>query len=338
MSSRKRSRDYTMKPKRGKKVKLTAIDTPPASSISDLIDMSNSLAYYSNIDTLMLWRITPHLIELNKLIGLKTLKETIFFQVIYYLQGLHIQSREGNNEEYLHTAITGPPGHGKTVVAEIICKLYQSMGVLSDDGPFKIARREDLVGEYLGTTAMKTRALLESCIGGCLFIDEVYALSAGNKDRDSFAKEAIDTITGFLSEHKNDFCCIIAGYKEEVDKCFFDMNPGLRRRFPWMHNIEPYKPAELVDIFLKMVGDIGWSVNVEKDMLLALLTENKELFKHAGGDIENFISKMKMFHSRRVFSSKDEKKAVNLEDVKETIAYMRDRLEVGKGPPLGMYM
>ena len=84
------------------------------------------------------------------------------------------------------------------------------------DGIFKIAKREDFVGEYLGQTAIKTKKLLKSCLGGVLFIDEAYALGPGQKDRDSFSKEAIDTLNAFLSENKDNFCCIIAGYENDI--------------------------------------------------------------------------------------------------------------------------
>ena len=95
------------------------------------------------------------------------------------------------------------------------------MGILSKNGPFRIAHRDDFIAGYLGQTAIKTTKLLNSCLGGVLFIDEVYALGSGQEDKDSFSKEAIDTITGFLSDHKNDCCVIIAGYEKEIEDCFF---------------------------------------------------------------------------------------------------------------------
>ena len=95
------------------------------------------------------------------------------------------------------------------------------MGILSNKGNFTIAKREDFIAQYLGQTAIKTRALLESCIGGILFIDEVYSLGPGQKDKDSFSKEAIDTLNVFLSEHKDNFCCIIAGYEKRYREMFF---------------------------------------------------------------------------------------------------------------------
>ena len=142
-------------------------------SLSDLIKIGQNIQMYKNIDTIMLWRITPYLEELNNLVGMDSLKESIFSQVIYYLQGMHIRN---NSEEYLHTVLFGNPGMGKTTVAIILSKLYQAMGILSKNGPFKVAHRDDFIAGYLGQTAIKTTKLLKSCLGGVLFIDEVYAL------------------------------------------------------------------------------------------------------------------------------------------------------------------
>ena len=114
---------------------------------------------------------------------------------------------------------------------------------------FITATRSDLVAKYLGQTADKTQKVIDSALGGVLFIDEAYSL--GNQEqRDSFSKECIDTINENLTEKKTDFICIIAGYKDEIESCFFSYNSGLERRFPVRFTIEEYKPEELYLIFI----------------------------------------------------------------------------------------
>jgi len=328
MSTRKRKTPPTDMEQKSTKVykkrrrpRLKLEDAPPVQSISDLIEIGKSIKFYKNLDTIMLWRITPYLEELDKMIGMDSLKETVFFQVIYYLQNMHTRNQ---NEEYLHTLVLGRPGSGKTVVSRLIGKIYQSMGILSRSGEFRIAHRDDFIAEYLGQTAIKTKRLLKSCLGGVLFIDEVYSLAPARSDRDSFAKEALDTLTAFLSEHKNDFCCIAAGYEEDVKNCFFGMNKGLERRFPWVHHIEEYSPNQLTKIFLKMVEEIKWDIAFENKDMEVIIKENKELFKNAGGDIETFITKCKMMHSRRVFSlGKEHKFILTKEDLQSTLEYLK---------------
>lgn len=301
MSKRKNTMSIQSKSKNKRQIKpvIKLENSPPVKSIGDLIELGKSIKFYKNLDTVMLWRITPYLDQLDKMIGMKSLKESVFFQIIYYLKGMHTKNR---NEEYLHTLIMGAPGGGKTTVAKIIGKIYQVMGVLSHNGPFKIAYRDDFVAEYLGQTAIKTKKLLQSCLGGVLFVDELYSLGPGVKDKDSFSKEALDTLTGFLSEHKNDFCFIGAGYEEDIKKCFMGVNKGLERRFQWIHKIDEYNPEELSDIFLKMVKEMNWHVSMDNKDIINVIKEEKKLFKHSGGSVEVFISKMKMVHAKRVFS------------------------------------
>ncbi len=192
-----------------------------------------------------------------------------------------------------------------TTIAKIIGELYKEMGILSPDGVFKIAKRDDFVAEYLGQSAVKTRKLLESCLGGVLFIDEIYSLGPTTGDKDSFSKEAIDTLNLFLSENSQTFCCIVAGYEEEVRTCFLNINKGLERRFQWIHKIESYSIPELAEIFFKLVGVAGWKTTASILFVEQILKKNKECFKHFGGDIENLLTKCKMSHARRIFSERN---------------------------------
>ena len=325
---------------RRRKPRLKIMEAPPINSIADLIELGQSIKLYKNLDNVMLWRITPYLEELDKLVGMQSLKESVFYQILYYIQGMHSRNQ---SEEYLHTVLLGPPGTGKTTVAQIIAKIYQGLGILSKDGPFKIAHRDDFIAGYLGQTSIKTQRLLKSCLGGVLFIDEVYALGPGQEDKDSFSKEAIDALTGFLSEHTNDFCCIAAGYEKDIEKCFFAVNPGLESRFQWKHTIDPYSSTDLAEIFMRKVSDINWEVAVEKEDVDKIIDKHKDLFVSAGRDVINFITKCKIVHARRVITlDKKHKFVLVQEDLENGIGMMRKNTKEepveDHPPPFGMYM
>ena len=297
-------------------------ELPPIDCLDDLIKIGETSKFYKNINMFMLWNILSSLKELQSLIGMKSVKESIFSQVVYYLQGMHERNLEG---DYLHTIINGKSGCGKTTVSKILCKIYKNMDILSKSGKFKIAYRDDFVAEYLGQTAVKTKKLLTSCIGGCLFVDELYSLGPGTKDKDSYSKEAIDTINAFLSDHKNDFCFIGAGYKDEIDKCFFAVNQGLKRRFQWRHDIEEYSDEDMILILKKMVSDIKWNLNIEHDCLLNIFKNNKDLFSNAGGSVENLVSKIKIVHSKRVLGQDEKYKFVIVkEDIDKAIVMLKN--------------
>ena len=311
---------------------------PEVFDIPSLIEIAQRRVRYLNLDAETLWKILPELTKLNNMIGMKDLKMTLFYQIVYYLQNMHMK---GNNE-YLHAVITGPPGTGKTSVAEIIGNIYKNMGILSANAKFTLAKREDFIAPYLGQTAIKTRLLLEQCVGGVLFIDEAYALGPGQKDKDSFSKEAIDTLNAFLSEHKDDFCCIIAGYEEDIERCFFQVNKGLERRFQWVHRIDEYSSFELALIMEKMIENIKWEINMTTEEISAFIDINKKYFKNFGGDIETFLSKCKMAHARRVFSLEDQHRFVlvteDLDGAKKLLEHNQLNSEKKNEIPFGIYI
>lgn len=307
-------------------------------SLADLIALAKTKSEYANINMKALRRILTHLEDLQSMVGLRSLKETVTQQVIYYIQGLHKDS-----DDYMHTCIYGGPGTGKTTVAEILGSIFSELGVLSSKGKFISAQRSDMVGQYLGQTAIKTSIVLEAALGGVLFIDEIY--SFGSKDgRDSFAKEAIDTINLFLSENKDDFMLIVGGYEAEVEECFFRQNAGLRRRFMWYHKIEPYTDLDLADIFFVKVSEMGWStaLDVTREWIAGLIKDNKDRFKDMGGSVENFLTLLKVQHSRRVFGRPQEsKKVISRTDVQNTVKKLTEVTPLSKEappPPPGMYM
>lgn len=278
-------------------------------TLDDLISITNKYTYDKlvkyNIDLKTLHNIKDELIALNNMIGMKDLKSNVLNQILYFIQNLHVYNKES---DYKHTVLYGPPGTGKTEVAEIIGKMYSKMGVLKKN-IFRKVNRSDLIAGYLGQTALKTTDVINSCLGGCLFIDEVYSLGSD----ESYSKECIDTLNECLSRHKNNLMVIIAGYEEEIKHHFFGANKGLESRFIWRFHIEPYNSEELYKIFCKKVNNIEWSL--QTDINVKWFEKNREHFKYYGRDIEMFLSHVKVYHSRRIFGNPDEQKKVGICDL-----------------------
>jgi SpoVK/Ycf46/Vps4 family AAA+-type ATPase len=236
--------------------------------------------------------------KLNNLVGLTLLKDQILEQLLYFVQG-------NNDEIMLHTVIEGPPGTGKTTVANIMAEIYSGIGILKKN-KCTIVKRDDLIGQYLGETTIKTMETLNSCKNGVMLIDEAYSLGSID-NRDSFAKEAIDCINQYLTENVNSLICIIAGYKEELNMCFFAQNKGLRRRFPWTFTIQNFSKYELAQIFIDKINNSDYHELEEKIDTNYLISKIKlEYFVGNAGDIDNIISRAKIINSRLNFCKEND--------------------------------
>lgn len=292
-------------------------------SLSDLIELGKlyDKTKRYNLDLKTLNKLVDSLTELNNMIGMESVKQDMIDHILFRTQNL-----DNKNHDMMHTVIQGPPGIGKTEVSKIIGKIYLAMGVLKNNKFIK-ATRSDLIAGYLGQTARQTQKIIDSAQGGILFIDEVYSLGNSEK-RDSFAKECIDTINENLTDKKTDFICIVAGYKKEIDTCFFAFNHGLERRFPVRFTIEPYKANELFLIFKKKVIDIEWSL--DNDVNLDFFEKNIDHFKYYGGDMEILFSRSKRAHSRRVFACKNQnnKKVINMTDIERGFQSFKNHRQI----------
>ena len=284
--------------------------------INDLIKLGKSFkdGYYDpytryNLNLFKVARLITPLQELKKMIGMSAIKNDIFDILMYQLQEFDTK------KDMLHTVIEGEPGVGKTELTKIIAQIYQKMGYLTNK-TIKFVKRSDLIGGYLGQTAMKTQKVLDECKGGILIIDEAYSL--GNPEgKDSYAKECIDTLTAYLSECPETIVFVI-GYKDALDKCFFSFNKGLERRFGYRFSIDKYEPDHLRLILFKIIKQNEWEVD-EKDIPAHFFEENKEYFIFNGGDMLNLFTKCKFAHSKRFFKEKltsQSKRKINFEDIK----------------------
>lgn len=183
--------------------------------------------------------------ELENLIGLQEAKKTMY--EIYALIKIN-KEREKHQlkieKQVFHMVFKGNPGTGKTTVARLFGKMFREMGILSKGHLIEV-ERADLVGEFIGHTAQKTRELVKKALGGILFIDEAYSLARGGEK--DFGKEAVDCLTKALEDSNKDFICIIAGYNDEMEQ-FLELNPGLPSRFPVHINFADYSVEELLEI------------------------------------------------------------------------------------------
>ena len=263
-----------------------------------------------NINMESLHKIHSSLLDLNNMIGMKDLKENVVDQILYFIQDLH------KSGDFMHTVIYGPPGTGKTEMAKIIGQIFSKLGILKK-GTFKKVTRSDLIAGYLGQTAIKTRDVINECLGGVLFIDEAYALGNSEK-KDSFSKECIDTLCEALSNHKEELMVIIAGYESELKECFFNYNQGLDSRFTWRFKTDEYKGEELYNIFLKKVNECKWRIDSESESKItkAWFEKNLDYFKFFGRDIETLLAKTKIVHGRRVFCKPvEDKMKITIKDL-----------------------
>jgi hypothetical protein len=194
------------------------------------------------------------LAELDRLVGLDTVKNEVH-SVIAVVQANQARAEADlpTVNPGLHLVFTGAPGTGKTTVARLIARLYAASGALPGSNFMEVAR-SDLVGGYVGQTALKTAEIIKKTIPGVLFIDEAYSLTPTHAS--DFGAEAIATLVKAMEDHRDEFAVIVAGYSEEMTR-FLESNPGLRSRLKSFIHFPDYGPKELVKIFAGLAEATG---------------------------------------------------------------------------------
>ena len=244
--------------------------------------------------------------ELDQLVGLEEVKKYVLsLEDFYEAQKLRELQGLPTTEVSKHMIFTGNPGTGKTTVARLIAKYLKSIGVLSNGQLIEVSRN-DLVGKYMGHTAPQTMQVINSAMGGILFIDEAYSLYRGSND--SFGLEAIDTLVKAMEDNRDDLIVILAGYTKEMAD-FLESNSGLASRFPNQIEFPDYTAEELYDITVIQGKSKGYRLADDvKEPLTAYYAKVQEADSVRSGNgrlARNMVEDAIIRQSKRIISDKD---------------------------------
>jgi hypothetical protein len=252
-------------------------------------------------------RLEDLMAELNRHVGLEPVKQQVR-DVVALLEIDQKRAEVGYSVERVsppHLIFLGPPGTGKTTVARLIGRIYRALGVLST-GHVIEATRGDLVGQHLGSTALKTNAVIDRAMGGVLLLDEAYTLAQqGLHGGDAYGGEAIATLLKRMEDDRLDLTVIVAGYPREMEH-FLASNSGLQSRFPQTLRFPPYNPDELVLIAERMIEDRQYALTPEGAKALPKALNG--LVQSFGGEpswgnareVRDFVELLRVAHAVRL--------------------------------------
>jgi AAA+ superfamily predicted ATPase len=223
----------------------------------DIADDDNATATVTKQESASEQKMNELLGELDTLVGLENVKNDVH-SLINFIKISRLREERGFKAPVVsyHLVFTGNPGTGKTTVARLVAQLYYQMGILPQ-GQLVETDRSALVAGYVGQTAIKTQKVIQSAMGGVLFIDEAYSLS--NDEQDSFGKESIETLLKAMEDHRDELVVIVAGYDNLMHR-FIESNPGLRSRFNKYFHFPDYVGIELLKIFERFCVSNGYSI------------------------------------------------------------------------------
>ena len=204
----------------------------------------------------------------------------------------------------LHMSFTGSPGTGKTTVGIKMADILYQLGYIKK-GHLLTVTRDDLVGQYIGHTAPKTKEVLKKAMGGVLFIDEAYYLYKPDNERD-YGSEAIEILLQVMENQRDNLVVILAGYKEPMDK-FYESNPGLSSRIANHIDFPDYTVTELLEISKMMLEEQQYQLTMEAELALSeYIKKRKEqpLFANARS-VKNALDRARMRQAKRIFDSRE---------------------------------
>ncbi|MCX6183388.1 MAG: AAA family ATPase [Bacteroidetes bacterium] len=257
--------------------------------------------------------------DLDALIGLNNVKLMVKeLKNFLEIQQLREKEKLPRVSSSLHSVFSGPPGTGKTTIARIIARIYKHLGYL-EKGHLVEVDRSAVVAAYVGQTAIKMNEVIDSAIGGVLFIDEAYSLAPSGSMND-YGKEALEVLLKRMEDDRDKFVVIVAGYSDEM-KIFIDSNPGLKSRFNQYISFQHYKPAELLEIFKSLCKKYSFSLALDAESKLSdifeMADEKKQENYGNAREVRNLFELVVRQQANRLVSCK-EINSITLSAIDET--------------------
>jgi probable Rubsico expression protein CbbX len=266
----------------------------------------------------------------DELIGLAPVKQRIR-EIAALLLVDRVRSRFGlaSQAPTLHMSFTGNPGTGKTTVAMRMAEILHKLGYVRR-GHLIAVTRDDLVGQYIGHTAPKTKEVLKKAMGGVLFIDEAYYLYRQENERD-YGQEAIEILLQVMENNRDDLVVILAGYADKMDR-FFGSNPGFRSRVAHHIDFPDYTDTDLIAIGERMLASLNYRLSESAREALAEyipLRRAQPLFANARS-LRNALDRARLRQANRLFAERDQEltleaiTTIDAEDIRRSRVFQRD--------------
>jgi len=240
----------------------------------------------------------------RELIGLKPVKTRIReIAALLLVDRLRKKFALSSETPTLHMNFTGNPGTGKTTVASRMAEILHRLGYVRE-GHLVSVTRDDLVGQYIGHTAPKTKEVIKKAMGGVLFIDEAYYLYKPENERD-YGAESIEILLQVMENNRDDLVVILAGYKDRMDK-FFNSNPGMRSRIAHHVDFPDYSPDELLAIAKLMLAQQNYRFSAEGEKAFAEYIPLRMKMDHFANarSIRNALDRSRLRQANRLFATK----------------------------------